>query len=77
MSRKMYEYGVNGRSQRGRPLSRWLDQVKKTFNASSLETRHAQTKCMYGKKWKDCVNGSSGGNNLPFWGNIGIVGLSG
>ena len=40
------ESGVEGRRDRGGRCTRWLDGIKKAFDAMSLELRDAKVMCM-------------------------------
>jgi len=52
-SGRLEECEVEGRRDRGRPRTRWLDGVKKACNARSLELREAKVVCMDREQWSD------------------------
>ena len=47
MTKRISEIEVEGRRDRSRPCTRWLDWVKKPFNVKSRELIDAKAMCMY------------------------------
>ena len=57
---RVYQCEMEGRCDKGRPLTTRLDGVKKAGNARSLELRDTEVMCMDREQWREFVNGKSG-----------------
>lgn len=55
---------MEGRRNKDRPCTRWLDGVKKACNSILLELREAKVMCMSRQQKKDFVNSTKGGMNV-------------
>ena len=55
-SARLCEFEAEGRRDRGRPCTWWLNGTKKECTARSLELRDAKVMCMDREQWKDFVS---------------------
>ena len=50
---------MEGRRDRGRPCTRWLDVVEKVCYARLMELSNEEVMCMDKEQWRDCVNAAN------------------